>query len=125
MKIQSQGKSDQNLTSSYQEGFFWDEDTFAKYPKDIPKAKFLAFWMELFQNLTGIYVVTLYGRQLARVALPDLEDILPVMLNAWRLLMSVVGIILLKKFGRKQILLPGVAAMGLGLFGLFIGFVLH
>lgn len=65
-------KSAEGLNESHQEGFFWDEDTVVKYPKDIPKAKFLAFWMELFQNLAGIYVVTLYGRQLAKVALPDL-----------------------------------------------------
>ena len=96
-----------------------------KYPKDIPKAKFLAFWMELFQNLAGIYVVTLYGRQLAAVALPDFEKILPVLLNALRLVMSIVGIALIRKFGRKQIMIPGVFIMALGLLGLFIGFLMN
>lgn len=81
--------------------------------------------MELFQNLTGIYVVTLYGRQLAKVSLPDLESILPVLLNLWRLVMSIVGIMLIKRYGRKRILVPGVAAMAVGLFGLFIGFALN
>ena len=41
----SDAKTEQALEESRQAGYFWDEDTVVKYPKDVPKAKFLAFWM--------------------------------------------------------------------------------
>lgn len=110
------------MREEMQKSLFWDEDTIAQYPRDIPKAKFLAFWMEIFQNLAGVYVVSLYGRQLAAVAMPDFKLVLPLLLNTWRLGMSISGVFLIRKFGRKQILIPGVAVMALGLLGLTIGY---
>ena len=79
----------------------------------------------MFQQLSGINVIVLYGSELAEGFLPSLKVYLPLMINLEKLIFSIVGSILLNKFGRRIMFLIGLFFVILGQIGYFIGFTFH
>jgi FtsH-binding integral membrane protein len=81
--------------------------------------------LQLFQQLSGINVIVLYGGELAEGFLPSLKTYLPMLLNGEKLIVSIVGAFLLVRFGRREMMLSGLFILVVTCVGLFIGFQFH
>ena len=67
----------------------------------------------------------IYGRELAALALPNLMEELPLIINGEKMVVAILAVFLLKKYGRKWMMLRGVFLVFVALFGLFFGFIMH
>ena len=96
-----------------------------EYPSDNPKAVFLAITLQMFQQLTGVNVLVIYGNELALSFLPQLQHTFPLMINGEKTLVAVFAVLLLAKFGRRRLLLIGQLFLIVTSFGVFVGYLNH
>lgn len=80
------------------------------------------YLLQTFHQLSGINVIVLYSAHLARQAVPEITEEIPLIINGVKIFMGLCGTLLLKKYGRRFMMLRGQAIIFCCLFGLFIGF---
>jgi hypothetical protein len=92
----------------------------------MPKiAIFLAVHVALFQQLTGVNSVALYGGKIINDVLPDLNKIIPICTTFLPTLAAVFTTELMKKYGRKTLLQFGGIMLILPLSMMCIGFAIE
>lgn len=85
-------------------------------------AIFLAIHAALFQQLTGVNSVSLYGGKIVNEVLPSLNKIIPIFITFLPAIAAVFTTSLMKKFGRKTLLQVGGGLLILPLAMICIGF---
>lgn len=80
--------------------------------------------LAILQQFVGINAVVIYGTEIASSVLPDLKNLIPVILNLEQTLTSLLTTYLLTRLGRKQILQAGTGVATVSLIMIGIGFFL-
>jgi Na+/H+-dicarboxylate symporter len=92
----------------------------------MPKiAIFLAIHVALFQQLTGINTIALYGGKIVKEVLPDLNKIIPIFTTLLPALTAAFTTELMKKYGRKTLLQFGDVLLIFALVLMCIGFAVE
>ncbi len=92
----------------------------------MPKiAIFLAIHVALFQQLTGVNSVALYGGKIVNDVLPDLNKIIPILTTLLPAIAAAFTTEVMKKYGRKALLQFGGLMLILPLSMMCIGFALE
>lgn len=99
---------------------FLDEEK--KLPEDHKVAIFVAFFLAVCHQLTGVSLVISYSGQLAEAFLPSLKETLPLYANAEQIVASIIAAWLLGRLGRKALLMGGLIALFGTLVGISVGF---
>lgn len=87
-------------------------------------AIFLAIHVALFQQLTGVNSVALYGGKIVNEVLPDLNKIIPIFTTLLPAIAAAFTTELMKKYGRKTLLQFGGVMLIIPLSLMCIGFAL-
>ena len=66
-----------------------------KYPDDHWRAIFIAILLAVFQQLSGINIILLYGPELAKGFMPELASEFPLFINVWKMIVSLITLCLL------------------------------
>jgi Na+/H+-dicarboxylate symporter len=92
----------------------------------MPKiAIFLAIHVALFQQLTGVNSVALYGGKIVNDVLPDLNKIIPIFTTLLPAIAAAFTTSLMTRFGRKTLLQCGGVMLIIPLAMMCIGFGLE
>jgi len=83
---------------------------------------FVSVHLAILQQFIGINAVVIYGTDIANEILPDLKNVIPIILNFEQTAACLVTSYLLMKLGRKQILQAGTFVGVLSLVLIGIGF---
>jgi hypothetical protein len=80
--------------------------------------------LAVLQQLVGINAVVIYGTEIAASVLPNMKNIIPVILNLEQTLTCLFTSYLLTQLGRKTILQFGTLVGVISLFMIGIGFII-
>ena len=83
----------------------------------------MAIHVALYQQLTGINSVAIYGGKIVDEVLPSLNKIIPILTNLFPAIAAAFTIPLMKKYGRKTLLQVGGISLVGSLLIISIGFL--
>jgi hypothetical protein len=86
-------------------------------------AVFMAINIALYQQLTGVNSVALYGGKIVDSVFPSLNKIIPIFTNMLPAIMGVFTTGIMKKYGRKTLLQIGGILVSIPLIMMSVGFI--
>jgi SP family galactose:H+ symporter-like MFS transporter len=90
--------------------------------KTSPAAIFMGIHLSIFKQLTGLSVITVYGKETLLKIVPEISDVLPILISFIPCISAIFVSPLLNRFGRKTLIRNGALVIMLCQLMIIIAF---